>query len=54
MTCNECVHQTVCKVYGGLFLKRKDVERICDHFMNVSVLGFDAFWKRQFEAKADK
>lgn len=49
MTCKDCVHQTVCKVYGGLFPTRTDVERICDHFMNISVIGFDEFWKRRFE-----
>lgn len=54
MVCKECVHQAVCKVYGGLFPKRNDVERICEHFMNTSVLGFNPFWKQQFEEKEGK
>ena len=54
VTCKDCIHQPVCDVWGGLFPTRNDVERICDHFTNVEVLGFEAFWKRQFEAKTDK
>ena len=58
MTCKDCVHQTVCKVYGGLFPTRKDVDKICDHFMNISLLknteGFNEFWKQMFEAKNGK
>ena len=62
--CKECVHHPVCKVWGGLFPKRTDVERICEHFMEQETDAlqvvksmkseFDAFWKQQFGEKADK
>ena len=48
-TCKECIHQSVCKVYGALFPKRTDVDKICDHYLCAeSLMGFDAFWSKVF------
>ena len=48
-TCNDCVHQTVCKVHGELIKTRNDVEKVCDHYIHISVLGCVDYWKQKFE-----